>query len=59
MVFKKLITCLAIALLESQAQAQQTSEIYTIPIDNLSKGNYLVKISDGKTVSSQTLIISR
>jgi hypothetical protein len=32
---------------------------FTISVNNLGKGNYLVQISDGKTASSQTLIISR
>jgi hypothetical protein len=39
--------------------SKKSGDTFTIPVDNLSKGNYLVQISDGKTVSSQTLIISR
>jgi hypothetical protein len=39
--------------------SKKTGDSFTIPVDNLRKGNYLIQISDGKTVSSQTLIISR
>jgi hypothetical protein len=39
--------------------SKKTGDSFTIPVGNLQKGNYLVQISDGKTVSSQTLIISR
>jgi hypothetical protein len=39
--------------------SKKTGDSFTIPVGNLGKGNYLVQISDGKTVSSQTLIISR
>jgi FKBP-type peptidyl-prolyl cis-trans isomerase len=38
--------------------SKKTGDTFTIPVDNLRKGNYLVQISDGKTVLSQTLIIS-
>jgi hypothetical protein len=39
--------------------SKKTGDTFTIPVGNLGKGNYLVQISDGKTVSSQILIISR
>jgi FKBP-type peptidyl-prolyl cis-trans isomerase len=39
--------------------SKKTGSTFTIPVGNLRKGNYLVQISDGKTVLSQTLIISR
>jgi FKBP-type peptidyl-prolyl cis-trans isomerase len=39
--------------------SKKTGNTFTIPVGNLRKGNYLVQISDGTTVSSQTLIISR
>jgi hypothetical protein len=39
--------------------SKKSGDSFTIPVGNLSKGNYLVQISDGKIVSSQTLIISR
>jgi hypothetical protein len=39
--------------------SKKSGDSFTIPVGNLGKGNYLVQISDGKTVSSQTLIISR
>jgi hypothetical protein len=39
--------------------SKKSGDSFIIPVGNLGKGNYLVQISDGKTVSSQTLIISR
>jgi hypothetical protein len=39
--------------------SKKSGDSFTIPVDNIRKGNYLVQISDGKAVSVQTLIISR
>jgi hypothetical protein len=38
--------------------SNQTANKFTIPVNNLKSGNYVVVISDGKTVSSQPLGVS-
>jgi hypothetical protein len=38
--------------------SNQTANKFTIPVNNLKNGNYVVVISDGKTVSSQPLGVS-
>ena len=38
--------------------SKQTGNNFTIPVSNLKSGNYVVVISDGKTVSSKPLLVS-
>jgi hypothetical protein len=38
--------------------AKKTGNGFTIPVSNLKSGNYVLEISDGKTVSSKPLVIS-
>lgn len=38
--------------------SNQTGNNFTIPVGNLKNGNYVVVISDGKTVSSKPLLVS-
>ncbi|WP_431209875.1 T9SS type A sorting domain-containing protein [Puia sp. P3] len=39
-------------------RSKQTSQSFTIPVCNLKNGNYILEITDGKTISSKPLIIS-
>jgi hypothetical protein len=38
--------------------SKQTGNSFTIPVSNLKNGNYVVEISDGKTVTSKPLLIA-
>ena len=38
--------------------SKQTAKTFSIPVSNLKNGNYVVEISDGKTISSKPLVIS-
>jgi hypothetical protein len=38
--------------------SKKTGENFTLPVNNLKSGNYVVEISDGKTVSSKPLVVT-
>ena len=40
-----------------QYTSRKTGNAFTIPVSNLKAGNYIVELSDGKTVSSKPLLI--
>jgi hypothetical protein len=38
--------------------AKRTGSSFTIPVDKLKAGNYVVEVSDGKTISSKSLLVT-
>lgn len=39
-------------------RSKQTTNTFTIPVSNLKNGNYILEITDGKTISSKPLVIA-